>query len=762
MSACAAICPDGVMPTSRKNNSRKSPSTASEQNETSVLRDRIRELEDALAALQATQGTSDPSLVANPSSPPIQEEISETSDPLFLSEDLLESLGGVDELTENLGTLSMTGYGKSRFFGSGGGALVGLNTLNFHRITKEERKGPVSTLESYLQDLPAEIIYLGSAFLPRQTLNSLTIGDWMVANLPPLEEASSLCETFFENGAYLVFALGELFDIERPARPTGGNRFYYLARAALALEPLYDQPTLTAVQALVVAYTISAINVRLCFALGLHRDWEKFNQNVRGHPESEHVIHTPKPVEQEIRRVIFSAVTHFESWQCMQYGRPSQLTISQFDFAPPGIYPERDSYMETQHMKSMTLFCLSTLGLKVFLVGLDQTWTYNFCRDCIIPVLNVIAAVKPPNYSEIIKLEKKLRDYPPSEASRISGYDQLDAPASEKLSRGFRIMRFSVLSQLEVLLLCLHRQYFSYAMTDYSRDPLGCPFARSVFVSFVASCEIVSNITCLFQQEPKLSIRDTATYSVPGIPSNESDFCKVFGAIVIRCPDCTLASTALDQLDKACGLLYNAREGFKAGTILPHVLALRDKAHAAYDSYYSSNGTTQHAVIDISKELSVLGGRSQVSPYASSSARSPASTTGDTQRSSSVEKTESILSSGSVPSIPPTTQFAPPPVVQTSGFDALQPMMDLSQWNNNPSDTYDTLPQTNMSPLSEGVYMGGGDSQDWTNQLFTLFSSNENNSLAGFHTNMTYPDPPINPAAQHTSWETFINHVLQF
>ena len=42
-----------------------------------------------------------------------------------------------------------------------------------------------------------------------------------------------------------------MLDLTKPAMPTGGKRFYYLARAALALEPLYEQPTLTAVQAIV-------------------------------------------------------------------------------------------------------------------------------------------------------------------------------------------------------------------------------------------------------------------------------------------------------------------------------------------------------------------------------------------------------------------------------------------------------------------------------------------------------------------------------
>ena len=42
-----------------------------------------------------------------------------------------------------------------------------------------------------------------------------------------------------------------MLDLTKPAMPTGGKRYYYLARAAISLEPLYDQPTLTAVQTIV-------------------------------------------------------------------------------------------------------------------------------------------------------------------------------------------------------------------------------------------------------------------------------------------------------------------------------------------------------------------------------------------------------------------------------------------------------------------------------------------------------------------------------
>lgn len=78
-------------------------------------------------------------------------------------------------------------------------------------------------LERYLLGIPQEIMdirycalcdnknknclmrYLPSscAFIPTFTNSSNATMDWIEANLPPYLEAWSLCETFFENGAYM-------------------------------------------------------------------------------------------------------------------------------------------------------------------------------------------------------------------------------------------------------------------------------------------------------------------------------------------------------------------------------------------------------------------------------------------------------------------------------------------------------------------------------------------------------------------------------
>lgn len=93
---------------------RNSRSITTEQDETAnALRERIRVLEQTLSTLQASRSSQTPDSLASP-------------------ESMQNEAGNVDELTENLGTLSMTGYGKSRFFGTNGGAVERL--VSRHQI----------------------------------------------------------------------------------------------------------------------------------------------------------------------------------------------------------------------------------------------------------------------------------------------------------------------------------------------------------------------------------------------------------------------------------------------------------------------------------------------------------------------------------------------------------------------------------------------------------------------------------------------------
>lgn len=57
---------------------------------------------------------------------------------------------------------------------------------------------------------------------------------------------------------FMVLAIGSLMDTTLPAYNLDAERYHQLARAALFQDPLFDEPTITAVQAL-VSYTLSDV-----------------------------------------------------------------------------------------------------------------------------------------------------------------------------------------------------------------------------------------------------------------------------------------------------------------------------------------------------------------------------------------------------------------------------------------------------------------------------------------------------------------------
>lgn len=50
---------------------------------------------------------------------------------------------------------------------------------------------------------------------------------------------------------YMVFALGTLFDLEKPSLSLEATQYYQLSRAALSMDPVLEHQTIPAIQALV-------------------------------------------------------------------------------------------------------------------------------------------------------------------------------------------------------------------------------------------------------------------------------------------------------------------------------------------------------------------------------------------------------------------------------------------------------------------------------------------------------------------------------
>lgn len=56
---------------------------------------------------------------------------------------------------------------------------------------------------------------------------------------------------------YMVFALGTLFDLEKPYLSIEGTQYYQLARASLSIDSVLEHQTIPAIQALVSVFPLS-------------------------------------------------------------------------------------------------------------------------------------------------------------------------------------------------------------------------------------------------------------------------------------------------------------------------------------------------------------------------------------------------------------------------------------------------------------------------------------------------------------------------
>ncbi|KAF8577711.1 hypothetical protein K439DRAFT_532906 [Ramaria rubella] len=621
---------------------------------------------------------------------------------------------------------------------------------------------------------PLEVLQLAAAFpFPRPTAAATQIGNWIVDSLPSSLEAWSLCETFFENGGYIfvplrraqfiedifsffyrsnqrrnadiprghrlalllmIFAIGDMLDLTKPATPTGGKRFYYLARAALSLDTLYDQPTLTVVQTIMMmiiylsmsdhkesaetVYVLSGVNLKLAMMLGLHRESLKFNTN-QPTSTSQSEAHVPRAVEEELRRVIFHEVIHFETWQSLQFGRPSLLHFDHFDCEPPGVMSERDNTIETNHMKG-------------------QHWSYGFIRSCLIPVLNYAVAVKPPSYSDVLKLDTVVRTHTIPQHMQISSYEGDGTAQDETISRAAVMLQFSSYSMREIALLYLHRPYFACAMSDYPQDPLTSPFGRSVLASFFSARGIVAKICLLFEKEPALSVRIWIFWSQLFVP------CMVMGTIVARSPSCSLAPTALTELDTICELLDKAQEGIRASKLLPLALKVRDKAHTIFGLYFSAHGAVQPEMVDISAELSAIAGTSRASAPSSTS-NSPASQPSGSTGSSSAP--------APAPAPAPASIHAAPACLPTTQHSTLakQPTFPVLDWSSF------TDPETFSSSISQYYVQPDpyGTDPAWSNDMHLWFGQTSVDPMLASD-EMAYPTLELQP-----SWSDLMTQILE-
>ncbi|KAG8782072.1 hypothetical protein FRC15_007579 [Serendipita sp. 397] len=204
---------------------------------------------------------------------------------------------------------------------------------------------------------------------------------------------------------------------------------------------------------------------------------------------------------------------------------------------------------------------------------------HYFSQVCLWPVLDLTVGCKG-SYSAVLKLDKKLRDWVLPKKMQVPRHVH---PEDQQTAYTFQVTVIFIVR--EITLLCLHRSYFACALLEPPFDPLRSKYSRSVLAAYASACAILGRIRTLYAREPIIIARFTLFWT------HSFSAAVMLGAIATRAPDCPLAATAIIEFDHAVEMFSRAQHGYRPGRLLPTLLQLQTKAHAAMKEYRAGTWT---------------------------------------------------------------------------------------------------------------------------------------------------------------------------
>ncbi|TDL25160.1 hypothetical protein BD410DRAFT_627633 [Rickenella mellea] len=542
---CSSICPNGSL-TSGQGTRLVLADTEQLHRKLMEMSERIRQLEDAL--LLATSRWPKPH-------PLLRDDLLSIKSGYDTGNTEKRDDSQQDDLTGEVGTLTVSDDGSARFIGPTGAShfqsLLEADTQYEEPIHDEQ--SPISQVVERSQmssnNSEAESRYLRAA----------------KESLPSYERAWTLCETYLEQGQWvarivqrqqlidellipiyknkmavspndeveadvtsthelalllMVFATGALFDLTLPPDNDHAHHFYELACQLVSMDSIADSPSLIATQTMAqigmyAFLTGRAMSMEKSFAvlnfaynfgssLGLHRDPRRWN------------------LKDEIlqrRRLIFWQLFLFSNWLCLSTGRPPLHNMA---------------FIDTQFPDS----CDHVVDLDGSIAADSTHWKFRFAKEVLYEANKVICGVGPTRYSQILEINRKTRsfDFP----------DFLQIPEGglqwENLGAYSVMQRMTAAVWPHWVLIYVNRSYFAKALMDHPDDPTKSPFSPSLLTTYRSALSIVKLIKdqwCICQ---KYFLRIKALWR------HVFASLVLIGALVVRAPKSSLAHAALIQL----------------------------------------------------------------------------------------------------------------------------------------------------------------------------------------------------------------------
>ncbi|TDL23723.1 hypothetical protein BD410DRAFT_786992 [Rickenella mellea] len=576
---CSAICPDGSL-TTGKGNRFVLANTEALHDKITELSHRVRELEDALASEHAA--------LSRDEHPLLREELRRIKNPLereVVPEQPKQN--DEDDAIDAVGSLSISHTGRTNFYGQ--------TANSWYLLQNEEGETHEDDVETPDIALPGDVPWFAHAFPFSTPISTavVQVRGQLINLLPNAAEAQRTADCYYSHAAwmydplprhqfdetifsriydaelvtdhdpfeshrlavlYMILAIGTLVDLKIRSHDPLAVQYYQLGRAALSLDSVLEEPSVPAVQAMLLMshflfladidgprWTIMGLVVKLAQSIGLHRDSARWNL------DSE---------ETQKRRSLLWETFVYDSWQSLTFGRPPSFSMA--------------------HIDSKMAFDTSTNSAGQIEMSY-AAWKHRFSSECLSVVHDQVFGARPAPYPTILELDKKVRNYyvPPSLqvpgfGGTSSSYSETEAP-SVQLS----MQRHIILAIKEVTLLYMHRGFFARALEDHPDDPLGSKYGQSVLSAHRSASSFVALVSSLWSQHKALTERHWFLFT------HVFSCAIVLGSIPTRCPTMGLARSALQNLDCAYELFTKVGETSRAAKVLPVLKKLRERAHAA-------------------------------------------------------------------------------------------------------------------------------------------------------------------------------------
>ncbi|KAJ3994298.1 fungal-specific transcription factor domain-containing protein [Lentinula boryana] len=630
---CGAICPDGSL-TTGKGNRFVLANTEDLHDKISQLATRVRQLEDALAHSHS---------ISSPQPHPLlSDDLLQIKRPLERERtdgaQSKEKKPDTNDTIDAMGSLSISERGRSTFFGQTANSWY---LLRNEQGSDEEEKSPGSDLS-----IPSDVPWLSYAFpFTPASLTKDAVRNNIIALLPDPSLAQRLCELYYRHAAwmytpvskhefyemvyrpiyntetgfpiigshylaimFMVLAIGTLLDIDRPSHSQEATQYYELGRAALAVDSVFEEQSIPAIQALLLMchymflddiegprWATMGIVVKLAQSVGLHRDSGKWNL------DSDETLR---------RRCLLWEIFTYDSWQSLTYGRPPSFALAHIDTEKP---------------------FAKTKGAHGEVEMSFAAWKHSFCSECLSIVMEQAFGARPPSYKVIQDMDKKVRSFYVPPSLQIPGFGK--TPIGQELEQQPAIQlimqRYIAFAIREISLFYLHRGFFARALEDSPNDPMGSKYAPSVLAAYTSACSFVSLIDSMFRQYPVLTERMWFLFT------HVFSCSIVLGSIACKV-QMAIAPSALSHLDTAHKLFLSTNQNSRKAKVLPILHRLKERAHAVLAGIVAAGSPLSSGSPPIKSEedeLAALGGMTRLVPRKPSSAPSTPSYSGSSPKS---------------------------------------------------------------------------------------------------------------------------------